>query len=259
MLADKTEYLSAGIHIGMKSCTKYMKTFVYKTREDGLSVFNLQEVDNRIKLAAIFLSRYKRVLAVSHKAVADQATRKFAELINGKAMAGRFAPGTLTNPSYKDFYEPEIVIVADPLIDVQAVLEAKKRGVPVIGLCDTFNEVSDIDLVIPANNNGKKSMALVYWLLAREVLKIRGELKKDTDFKFTLRDFGDDEIQTKQQQQKQAIHDAAGSAIDEAMKKKPAVKKPKKKAEGKDDAEKKEGKTEDDGKITVADLQVDNQ
>ena len=103
MLAERTEYLSAGVHIGMKSCTSYLKKFVYKIRDDGLSVFNLRKVDARIVTAAAFLSRFSNILVVSRKSNAAEAIQKFAEVIGSKYISGRFSPGTLTNPSYKDF------------------------------------------------------------------------------------------------------------------------------------------------------------
>ncbi len=190
MLIEKTEYLTAGVHIGMKSCTPYMKQFVYKVREDGLAVFNLQKVDNRIKIAADFLAKFDKILVVSRKENAAKAIESFAKAVGGKAISGRFLPGTLTNPSYKGFYEPDVLVVADPLIDDQAVKEAKKKRIPVVALCDTFNMVRDIDLVIPANNNGKKSLALIFWVIAREILENRKEIKKYSDFKATLKDFG---------------------------------------------------------------------
>ncbi|MFH1364074.1 MAG: 30S ribosomal protein S2 [Candidatus Aenigmatarchaeota archaeon] len=191
MLVDKTEYLTAGIHIGMKSCTPYMKQFVYKVREDGLSVFNLQAVDERIKIAADFLSTFENILVVSRKEAAAKAILSFSEAIGGKAIAGRFSPGTLTNPAYKDFYEPDAVLVVDPLVDEQVIKEAKKKKIPIIALADTFNEVKDLDYIIPMNNNGKKSLALVFWVLAREILKNNKKIKKDSDFKFQLKDFGE--------------------------------------------------------------------
>ncbi|MCK4496808.1 MAG: 30S ribosomal protein S2 [Candidatus Aenigmarchaeota archaeon] len=190
MLVEKTEYLTAGVHIGMKSCTPYMKQFVYKVRDDGLAVFNLQKVDNRIKITADFLSNFDKIMVVSKKENASKAIKEFAEAVDGKAVPGRFLPGTLTNPSYKGFYEPDVVFVVDPLIDDQAVREAKKKRIPVVALCDTFNMVRDVDFVIPANNNGKKSLALIFWILAREILKNKKKIKKYSDFKKTLKDFG---------------------------------------------------------------------
>jgi small subunit ribosomal protein S2 len=105
-------------------------------------------------------------------------------------VAGRFSPGTLTNPSYRGFYEPDVVMVIDPLVDEQVIREARKRRVPIVALCDTFNISKDIDLCIPVNNNGRKSIALTLWIMAREILQKRGEIKKDEDFKPKLADFG---------------------------------------------------------------------
>ncbi len=190
MLVDRTEYLTSGVHIGMKTCTKYMKRFVYKIRDDGLAVFNVQKVDERIAVAANFLSKFENIMIVSRKSNGGKAVKEMAELLEGKAVAGRFPPGTLTNPSFKEFFEPDVLLVIDPLIDKQAVEEAKKKRIPVVALCDTFNDCVDIDVVIPANNNGKKSIALIFWLLTRELMKKKGKIKKDSDFKATVKDFG---------------------------------------------------------------------
>lgn len=186
MLVDKVDYLTAGIHIGMKSCTPYMKQFVYKVREDGLAVFNLKLVNARIKTAANFLSGFNNILIVSRKENAAIPIKSFAKVIGGKAIAGRFSPGTLTNPAYKDFYEPDIVFVVDPLIDEQVIKEANKKKIPIVSLCDTFNEAKDVDFIIPMNNNGKKALALAFWILAKEMLK-----KSKKEFKLTVKDFGE--------------------------------------------------------------------
>lgn len=190
MLINKTDYLTAGVHIGMKSCTPFMKQFVYKVRDDGLAVFNLKKVDERVRIASDFLSRFRKIMVVSRKDSAGKAIKAFADATGSRAVSGRFSPGTLTNPSYRDFYEPDVVVVVDPLVDEQVIREARKRRIPIVALCDTFNISKDVDLCIPCNNNGRKSVALVLWLLAREVLKKRGELKKDDDFKPTIKDFG---------------------------------------------------------------------
>ncbi len=190
MLVNKNEYLTAGVHIGMKSCTPYMKQFVYKIRDDGLAVFNLQKVDERIKVAGKFLTKFNKMLVVSRKDNAAKAITKFADIVGAKAVAGRFSPGTMTNPLYKDFYEPDVVFVVDPLVDDQVIKEARKKRVPIVALCDTFNIAKDIDLCIPINNNGKKSIALVFWILGREILKARGKIKKNDDYKYDLKEFG---------------------------------------------------------------------
>lgn len=188
MLVSKEEYLTSGIHIGMKTCTPYMKRFVYKIREDGLAVFNLQKVDERLKIAIEFLSKFNKIMVVSRKENASRSITAFAKAINCKAVTGRFSPGTLTNPSYKGFYEPDVMLVVDPLIDEQAIIEAKKKRVPVVALCDTFNSPKDIDLIIPTNNNGKKALSLIFWILARELTKKKRG--KKTKFNMKIEEFG---------------------------------------------------------------------
>jgi small subunit ribosomal protein S2 len=189
MLVDKTEYLTAGIHIGMKSCTPFMKRFVYKMRDDGVSVFNLKMLDERLLTVAKFISGFSKIMVASRKEAAGKAVTVFSKAIGAKAIAGRFPPGTLTNPSFKEFYEPDLLVVADPLVDEQAVREAKKKRIPIIALCNTFNTARDVDLIVPMNNNGKKSLALCFWILSREVLRERGELKEGK-FKMKIEDFG---------------------------------------------------------------------
>jgi len=106
-----------------------------------------------------------------------------------KVLDGRFRPGTLTNPSAKGFLEPELIIVTDPLADAQALHESKNIGIPVVGLCDTNNELKYLDIVIPTNNKGRRALALVYWLLARAIMKEQGKIKSYDDFKPTVEDF----------------------------------------------------------------------
>jgi len=149
----------------------------------------LQTIENKIKLAGKFLSRFSRIMVVSRKAVAWKPITKFAEVVRGKALIGRFLPGTITNPNFPGYYEPDILIVTDPLIDSQAVEEALKMRVPIIALCDTSNETTSIDLIIPVNNKGRKSLSMVYWLLAREIQKTRGIIKEYEEFKYKPEEF----------------------------------------------------------------------
>ncbi len=185
LLIPKQEYLSAGIHIGMKSRTKDMKKFIYKVREDGLAVLDLKLLDERIRIAANFLANCEKILVVGRKINAHKPIKKFAEIVGCDYVTGRFMPGTLTNPHYKNFMEPDVVLLTDPLSDHQALDEALDSRIPIVALCDTFNETRNIDLVIPCNNKGKKSLALVYMLLAKEILKKRGK----KEFKYKLEDF----------------------------------------------------------------------
>lgn len=175
LLIDKKDYLSAGIHIGMKSKNSDMKRFIYKVREDGLAVLDLKMLDDRLKVAAEFLARANKILVVGRKTAAHHPITKFAEFSEANCVVGRFMPGTLTNPKYEKFEEPEVVVLTDPLSDYQALKEATDSRIPVVALCDTFNETKNVDFVIPCNNKGKKSIALIYWLLAKEINRIRGK------------------------------------------------------------------------------------
>jgi small subunit ribosomal protein S2 len=184
-LIPKEEYLSSGIHIGMKSKTASMEKFIYKIREDGLSVLNLKLLDERIKIATQFLAQKKNILVVGRKTNAQKAVKKFSEIIGANYVIGRFMPGALTNPNYSNYMEPDIVLLTDPLSDKQALKEAVDSRIPVVALCDTFNETKNIDLVIPCNNKGRKSLALIFWLLGREIMKERG----DKEYKYKPEDF----------------------------------------------------------------------
>lgn len=187
-------YLSAGVHIGMKQQTKDMKKFIYKVRPDGLAVLNVALIDERLKLAGKFLARYERVLAISRKLAGQKPVKKFAEATGTKAVVGRFLPGTITNPAFKGYFEPQAIIVTDPLIDRQAITEAVRMRIPVVALCDTFNETSLVDLVVPCNNKGRKALGMIYWTLAKEFLKAKGKIKTDEEFTPKPEDFEAEEI-----------------------------------------------------------------
>ncbi|MDO9517170.1 MAG: 30S ribosomal protein S2 [Methanosarcinaceae archaeon] len=170
------EYLAAGIHIGTQQKTQNMMRFVYRVRTDGLYVLDIQATDERIKLAADFLSKYDptKILVVSARQYGQYPAKMFAKTIGAKAMVGRFIPGKLTNPNLEGFYEPDVIVVTDPTGDAQVIRESVNIGVPVVGLCDTNNMTSNVDMVIPTNNKGRKALSLVYWLLARGIAQANG-------------------------------------------------------------------------------------
>lgn len=176
-IIPQEDYLTAGIHIGTQQKTKEMMRFVYRVRTDGLYVLDIQATDQRIRLAAKMLARYapERILVVSARQYGHYPSEMFAKVIGARAITGRFIPGTLTNPKLPVFLEPDILLVTDPSGDSQAVSEAVSVGIPVIGLCDTNNSTSNVDFVIPTNNKGRKALALIYWLLAKQVLEEKGE------------------------------------------------------------------------------------
>ncbi len=177
LLVNLDEYLAAGVHIGTQQKTKDMLPFIYKVRPDGLYVLDVKKTDERIRVAAKFLARFQpdKILVVSRRQYGHKPIKKFAELTGAKAIAGRFIPGTLTNPQLEFFLEPDVLVATDPRGDEQAVLEASRIGIPVVALCDTDNSLARVDLAIPTNNKGRKALAVIYWLLAREVLRNRGE------------------------------------------------------------------------------------
>ena len=180
------EYLVAGIHIGTQQKTQNMMRFVYRVRTDGLYVLDIQSTDERIRLAAKLLSRYdpSRILVVSARQYGQFPAKMFAKAIGARAMVGRFIPGKLTNPKLEGFFEPDIVLVTDPTGDAQVIKEAVNIGIPVVGLCDTNNMTSNVDMVIPTNNKGRKALSLVYWLLAKGVSE-----NNDIPFNYELNDF----------------------------------------------------------------------
>ncbi|MBI2668129.1 30S ribosomal protein S2 [Candidatus Woesearchaeota archaeon] len=187
-------YLKVGLHIGTRYKTKYMEPFIYKIRPDGLAVMNIQRIDERIGIASKFLSRYEPndILIVCRRENGEKAVRLFSKITGIRSFAGRYPPGVLTNSSLETFTEAKIVLVTDPYPDKNAIRDAVRVGIPVISLCDTNNEANYIDLVVPMNNKGKKSLALLFFILAKEYLKSKDIIKKDSEFKYVLEDFTPD-------------------------------------------------------------------
>ncbi|RLE44115.1 30S ribosomal protein S2 [Candidatus Woesearchaeota archaeon] len=190
-LVPQDVYLKAGVHIGTKFKTKYMEPFIYKTRPDGLSILNLQKIDERLKIAAKFLANYEAedILVVSRRENGWKAIELFAKYTGAMAYPARYPPGIMTNPNLKNYIEPKVLLVVDAWPDRNAVADALKRGIPIVALCDTNNQVNNIDLAIPCNNKGKKSLGLVFYILAREYLKNKGKIKKDEEFPGKIEEF----------------------------------------------------------------------
>lgn len=191
LLIDSNEYLKSGIHIGTKFKTKYMAEFIYKTRSDGLSVLNLKKIDERVQLAANFLSNYEPqdILIVSRRENGWKALKQLQKLTGINVINGRYPPGILTNPNLETFTEPKVIFVSDPWPDRNVVEDANKVGIPVLALCDTNNTPNKVDLVIPCNNKGKKSVGLIFYLVAREYMRKRGMLRSDENPSIPLEEF----------------------------------------------------------------------
>ena len=191
LLIPEDVYLTSGVHIGTQQKSADMKEFIFKVRSDGLYVLDVKKTDERLRVAAKFMSRFEpaRILIVSARQYGQKPAKVFGKAIGAQVVAGRFVPGSLTNPILPKFTEPELLFVTDPAADEQALKEALNVGIPIVGICDANNETKYVDLVIPSNNKGRRALATVYWLLTREILKARGQLASDEDFKMTVEEF----------------------------------------------------------------------
>jgi small subunit ribosomal protein S2 len=176
LLIDREEYLSHGVHIGTQTKHKDMENYIFHVKKNQLAVLDLNQTDERIRQVADFLSEYdmEDVLVVGRKEAARKPIKAFSENLGTELIAGRFMPGTLTNPNSDDFMEPEVVLVTDPDEDAQAIDEAVDAKIPVVSLADSGNSLQDIDIAIPANNKAERSIGMVYYLLAQEILERKG-------------------------------------------------------------------------------------
>lgn len=176
LLVSLDDYLSNGVHVGLKYKSADMRPFIYKIRPDKLCVFDVQKIDERLKVAARFIALYKPedVFVVSNRVYGRAPIRRFSEALGFKFMKERFVSGTFTNPNIKPYAEPKLLIVTDPTVDQQSIKEAASAGITVLAICDTNTRLKNIDFVIPSNNKGKNSLALLYWALTKEILRLRG-------------------------------------------------------------------------------------
>ncbi len=169
-------YRKAGVIFGTQICTKYMRQFVYKILPDGYYLLDVVKVDERIRIASKFLSTFDpdKVAVVSVRIYGKKPATMMCRYVGCKVITDRVIPGIFTNPHLDAYIEPDVVLVTDPRTDKQAITEASKVGIPIVAFADTDNKVDNVDLIIPANNKGRRSLALLYWLLTREILRNRG-------------------------------------------------------------------------------------
>ncbi|MCE4609891.1 MAG: 30S ribosomal protein S2 [Desulfurococcales archaeon] len=178
LLVPAELYRRAGVVFGTQICTKYMRQFTYKILTDGFYLLDVQKIDERLRIAANFLSKFdpQKIAVVSVRLYGQKPARMMCERVGCKAITGRVIPGIFTNPYLEHYMEPDVVLVTDPRTDRQALAEASKIGIPVVAFADTDNKIENIDLVIPANNKGRRSLALLYWIMTREILRNQGRI-----------------------------------------------------------------------------------
>ena len=203
LLLSQDSLLSTGIHIGTKIKTRDMEPFIYRVRGDGLFVLDLKKTDERIRVTAKFLARFEptKIAVAAARLYACEPVMKFCEIVGATPITGRFVPGMLLNPIYPHRIEPDVIFVSDPRADFQAVKEASSLGIPIIALCSTDNDFSYVDLVIPTNNKGRRALAVIYWLLARQVIREKGEIAPDGELSVSLEDFEVKLVEKSQQTQ----------------------------------------------------------
>ncbi len=195
--------LTTGIRVGTPVKTKSMTQFIVRANPEGLYILDITKTFERIEITASFISRLdvSKVIICSAKEYGRVPVTKFCELAGTKPMIGRFMPGSFTNPLLPNYVEPLLVLVTDPLDDQQAVIEASKAGIPVIAICNSDSITENIDLVIPANNRGRKSLATVFWLLVKALLlkssKIRLEEIGVDSFVYNNKEYKIDDFETK--------------------------------------------------------------
>ena len=189
-LTTTEEYINSGVHIGTKFKNAYSKSYIIKSRADGLKILDTKKTEEKLKSLISLLSGYKPqdIVIMGRRENAKIALTKFGELVGCDVFTGRYLPGKLTNVALENYKEYKVVVVCDPLTDKNILREAFEQGIVTVGFCDSNNVPQMLDLIVPINNKGKKSLGLAFMLLAKHYLANRGILKL-SEFSYSLEDF----------------------------------------------------------------------
>lgn len=158
-----------------------MRNYTYMKKANGVYMFNVQKQFEKIQIAArmiVGVEDASKIIAISGREGGQRATYKFAQHTGAQAVSGRWSPGMLTNQMTKKFVEPKLLILTDPRMDYNALIESSYMNIPIIALCNTDNNLEYVDCAIPCNNRSKRSLAMIYWLLTKEILLLTGKLKE---------------------------------------------------------------------------------
>ena len=174
---DIKNLIIAGCHLGGKKITKQMRKYVYTIRKDGIAIFDVNKIYEKIQVAARIIASVDpdSVISVSSREAGQRAVYKFSHFTKTQAVTGRWSPGMLTNQTTKKYVEPRLLIVCDPRTDYNAILESSYVNLPVIAICNSDNMLKYVDCAIPCNNRNNYSIAMIWYLLTKAVLEIKKE------------------------------------------------------------------------------------